>query len=75
MLKEKRAMLMEAQSKDAAAVWRVDHALELLETGTSELTEWDEGIIRQLVDTVKVISREKILVILRGGIQIEQDMM
>ena len=73
-LKEKRAMLMEVQAKDAASLWRVDHAMELLETGTSKLTEWDEGIIRQLVDTVKVISKEKILVILRGGIQIEQDM-
>ena len=73
-LKEKRAMLMEVQAKDAASLWRVDHAMELLEAETSELTEWDEGIIRQLVDTVKVISKEKILVILRGGIQIEQDM-
>ena len=74
LLKEKRALLMETQNKDAAAVWRLDHALDLLDTGVSELTEWDEATIRQLVDTVKVISKEKILVILRGGIQIEQDM-
>ena len=74
-LKEKRAMLVEVQAKDAAALWRVDHAMELLETGTPELTEWNEEIIRQLVDTVKVISKEKILVILRGGVQIEQDML
>ena len=67
-------MLAEVQAKDAASLWRVDHAMELLESGTSELTEWDEEIIRQLVDTVKVISKEKILVILRGGIQFEQDM-
>lgn len=74
MLKNKRALLTEAQSKDAAAAWRVDHALDLLDAGVPELTEWDESTIRQLVDTVKVISKEKILVILRGGIQIEQDM-
>ena len=74
LLKEKRALLMETQNKDAAAVWRIDHALDLLDTGVSELTEWDEATIRQLVDTVKVISKKKILVILRGGIQIEQDM-
>ena len=43
-------MLAEVQAKDAASLWRVDHAMELLESGTSELTEWDEEIIRQLVE-------------------------
>ena len=32
-------------------------------------------IIRQLVDTVKVISAEKIVVYLRDGQEIEQDML
>ena len=73
-LKSRKAMLLERQSKDAAANWRVDEAVELLESGTAELTEWDESVIRQLVETVKVISKEKILVTLQGGIQIEQDM-
>ena len=39
-----------------------------------ELTEWEENAIRQLVDTVKVLSKDRILVCLRCGIQIEQDM-
>jgi len=38
------------------------------------ISQWDETIIRQLVDTVKVHSAEKITVFLRGGIQVEQDM-
>ena len=37
------------------------------------ISEWDEALIRQLVDTVKVNSAEKITVFLRGGIQVEQD--
>lgn len=73
-LKSRKALLLEQQSRDAAANWRVDEAVELLSEGTAELTEWDESVIRQLVETVKVISEEKILVTLQGGIQIEQDM-
>ena len=73
-LKSKKAVLLERMNKDSAANWRVDEAIELLDAGAAELKEWDEATIRQLVDTVKVISKEKILVTLRGGIQIEQDM-
>lgn len=53
--------------------WRVDEAVELLNTGTPELTEWNESMIRQLVETVKIVSKEKILLTLQGGIQIEQN--
>ena len=63
---------LEQQSRDSAANWRVDEAVELLSGGTAELTEWDESVIRQLVETVKVISKEKILVTLQGGIEVEQ---
>ena len=73
-LKSRKALLLEQQSRDSAANWRVDEAVELMSGGTAELTEWDESVIRQLVETVKVISKEKILVTLQGGIQIEQDM-
>lgn len=74
-LKNRKAILLERMNRDSAASWRVDEAISLLNTGNAELTEWDEGTIRQLVDTVKVISKEKILVTLQGGIEIEQDMM
>ena len=74
-LKSRRATLLERMNKDSAASWRMDEAIGLLNVGTAELTEWDEGTIRQLVDTVKIISKEKILVTLQGGIEIEQDML
>ena len=35
--------------------------------------KYDQNTLRQLVDTVKVNSAEKITVFLRGGIQVEQD--
>ena len=51
----------------------MDEAVELLNAETPDLSVWDEATIRQLVETVKVLSSEKILVILQGGIEIEQD--
>ena len=46
----------------------------VMEQATWHICEWDEALIRQLVDTVKVHSAEKITVYLRGGVQVDQDM-
>lgn len=36
----------------------------------SELAEWNESTIRQLVDTIRVISSEEIVVYLQDGAEI-----
>lgn len=72
-LKEQRSGLLEQQDAGSAANGRVQLALDLLDGASSELTEWNESVIRQLVDTVKVISASRILVCLRGGMEIEQE--
>ena len=71
-LKEKRAALLERQNSDSAADWRIRNAVDILSAGSGEITEWDESMIRQLVDTVKVLSADRIRVCLQGGIEIEQ---
>ena len=40
--------------------------------GSPEITEWNESVVRQLVDTVKVLSANRIRVYLRGGMESEQ---
>lgn len=42
-------------------------AAELLDRDAFSITEWDESMIRQMVDTVKVMSKNKIIVTLKGG--------
>ena len=73
-LKEKRAFIQERRQNDALAAQRIEAATVSLGQATACISQWDETIIRQLVDTVKVHSAEKITVFLRGGIQVEQDM-
>lgn len=50
----------------------MDTTVSLMEKMSPELTEWDEAVVRQLVDTVKVLSDDTIKVYLRGGIEIQQ---
>lgn len=72
LLKEKRNSLLEQQNTNSAANYRLHEAMELLNASSTEITEWNECMIRQLVDTVKVLSADRILVCLRSGIEIEQ---
>lgn len=75
VLKEKRAYLQEQQKNNAQAHQRIREATDILEEAPAEITEWNESLIRQLVEMVKVLSKDRILVRLRGGMQIEQDML
>ena len=41
----------------------------------SYITEWDESAVRQLVETVKILSKDEVAVTLKGGIEICQKIM
>ena len=73
-LKEQRVSLLDRQDRDSAASRRIANAMNILKTGSADITEWDESIIRQLVDTVKVLSANRIRIYLQGGIEIEQEL-
>lgn len=44
----------------------------MLKTASRELAEWDDDVIYQLLEKVTVLSRERIRVTLRDGLEIEQ---
>ena len=73
-LKEKRAYLEKQRQDNAKVAQRIEDAAATMEQTSANISHWDEALIRQLVDTVKVHSAEKITVFLRGGVQIEQSM-
>ena len=73
-LKEQRANLLRQQNSDSAAGRLIKNAVEILSAGSGRFDEWDESLIRQLVDTVKVLSKDRIRVYLRGGMEIEQEL-
>ncbi len=73
-LKERRAVIEEQRKNNSQAIRRIEDAADALEQASAHITQWDEPLIRQLVDTVKVVSADKIIVYLRGGIEIEQEL-
>ena len=72
-LKEQRTRLEVQRRSSAAAAKRMDMAASLLMEAPPELTEWNESTIRQLVDTVRVVSAEQIVVYLQDGTEIIQN--
>ena len=73
-LKEKRTYLEKQRQDNAQMVQRIEDAAVTMDQTSANISEWDEALIRQLVDTIKVHSAKKITVYLRGGVQIEQNM-
>lgn len=71
-LKEKKAPILAQQEGNSAASRRIRDAVSILNAGDPRFTEWNESDIRQLVDTVVVLSADRIRVCLRCGMEIEQ---
>ena len=71
-LKEKRAAILAKSKHNAEINQRIMDAAELLDRDAFSITEWDESMIRQMVDTVKVMSKNEIIVTLKGGAEINQ---
>lgn len=71
-LKQKRMEILTESKVNAEANKRIRDAEKLLERTELCPTEWDEPMIRQLVETVKVLSKDEIAVTFKGGIEIQQ---
>lgn len=72
---EQKELLRQHEERLAAAggvEQRLAEIDRLLNAEALDLTVYDDRLVRRLVDTVKVLSAEKILVIFKGGAEIEQ---
>ena len=71
-LKEKRTAILTESKHNAEIDQRIMDAAELLDRDAISITEWDESVIRQMAETVKVLSKNEIIVTLKGGAEIDQ---
>ena len=74
-LKEKRSVILANNNEQAKANQRIMDAAQTLENASLHITEWDESAVRQLVETVKILSKDEVAVTLKGGIEICQKIM
>lgn len=71
-LKRRKAKILQIRQEQEQTNRRVQAVASVLKTASSELTEWDDNVIYQLLEKVTVLSRERIRVTLRDGLEIEQ---
>ena len=70
--KRRKAKILQIRQEQEQTNRRVQAVASVLKTAPSELTEWDDNVIYQLLEKVTVLSRERIRVTLRDGLEIEQ---
>ena len=71
-LKAQQEQIAGLLRKNTAAQEKLHIVHSALEAADHRLTRWDEEMIRQLVHTVKVVSKDCIRVYLTDGTEIEQ---
>ena len=68
-LKAKRAELEQRQAEDAELISHMELAADTLEQAGTAIAEWDEYQIRALVESVRILSKDEVLVRLKSGIE------
>ena len=65
-------MILQIRQEQEQTNRRVQAVASVLKAASSELAEWDDNVVYQLLEKVTVLSRERIRVTLRDGLEIEQ---
>ena len=68
-LKAKRAEQEQQQAEDAELTSHMELAEDIMEQAGTAITKWDEYQIRALVESVRILSKDEILVRLKSGIE------
>ena len=68
-LKAKRAELEQQQAADMELTHCLEKAVDVMGQADPAITEWDEHRIRALVESVRILSADEILVRLKSGIE------
>ena len=69
LLKKRRSDILADDNRQNAADQRI---APIPESASPQFVQWDETVIRQLVETVRVLSKDEVAVILKSGIEIRQ---
>lgn len=61
------------EESKSAVIYLMSEIGNVLSSAPAHLDSWDEDAIRQLVEQVKVVPTEKIIVYIKGGVMVEQE--
>jgi len=71
-LKERKAHALGVQAENEVMAKKLRCAAAVMEAAPAEVTEWNESIVHQLVEEIKVLSKDEIKVTFRNGTEITQ---
>ena len=72
-LKNRRERLKAIYQENEKASQRLQAISAALEGASADITEWDESTVYQLLEKVTVLSKDRIRVTFRSGLEIEQN--
>ena len=72
-LKNRRERLKAIYQENEKASQRLRAISAALEGASADITEWDESTVYQLLEKVTVLSKDRIRVTFRSGLEIEQN--
>ena len=75
MLKAQRDEIQRMLAESGKAAAHIEQCRQAAETTPSAITEWDEALIRQVVESVTVETGGRIVVALKSGASIHQELM
>ena len=72
LLKQRKAHALGVQAGNEVMAKKLRCAATIMEAAPAEVTEWNESIVHQLVEEIKVLSKDEIKVTFRNGTEITQ---
>lgn len=72
LLKQRKAHALGVQAENEVMAKKLRCAATIMEAAPTEVTEWNESIAHQLVEEIKVLSKDEIKVTFRNGTEITQ---
>ena len=73
-LKERKRRILDLRAENDIMMRQLQRAAAVMNSTPAEITEWNENIIHQLVEEVKVLDKDRILVRFKGGTEVEQSL-
>ena len=71
-LKRRKAAILGIRQEQEQISRRIHAAASAMTAATVEITEWDDGVVYQLLEKVTVLTGNRIKVTFRNGVEIEQ---
>ena len=71
-LKKQKEAILQSSTDASCVCTRMKQAEQALQAAEPYITEWNETMIRQLVERVTILSADEVLVRIKGGAEIKQ---